>query len=100
MPLKIKKRKKQSIVEKSARKKQSTELARTRRAMHKAGAPPIEYMTWEGQDKIASEIEEKRRKTRKNLKPFAKTVNKRIAKFAKEDHLVREVNKRTAKKKY
>tara|TARA_R100001463_G_scaffold43544_6_gene90856 strand:- start:11062 stop:11397 length:336 start_codon:yes stop_codon:yes gene_type:complete len=72
--------KKKSIVDKAAKKAQSTEVGRTRRALHKAGADPSEYMS-RGRAKISRRLEKERQSTFEKLKndPLTKEVNKRIA---------------------
>jgi len=91
---------KRSIVEKAARKAESTEVGRTRRALHKAGAPR-ELYTSDGARKMQRRLEKERYATWEKLTndPNTKVVKKRIAKFAETDPLVREVNRKMAKKK-
>lgn len=73
--------KKKSLVDKAAKKAQSTEVGRTRRAMHKAGDPREEYMS-RGRVKIARRLEKERQSTFEKLAndPLTKKVNARIAK--------------------
>ena len=92
---------KRSIVDKAARKAESTEVGRTRRAMHKSGKYPREEYMSRGRVKIASRIEKERQDTWEKLTkdPMIKAAKKKIAKFSETDPLVREVNRRMAKKK-